>query len=181
MYEKEILLLKKREINLEKGLTDFQIEEVENRYNIIFPKSYKTFLKEVYPVGEGFCKWLDISAENVNRIKKILKFPYESIIENLSEIIWNKKWGKEPKTLEEKKEIINNIMQTSPKIIPVYAHRYMVDDGIDDDPPILSIYYTDIIVYENTLKDYLKREFDKNNISKRIDTHIDFWSDIEEK
>lgn len=74
-------------------------------------------------------------------------------------------------------------MQRAPKLIPLYGHRYIpIVTGVDN-PPIFSVYQTDVIYYGIDLENYFRNEFlimsrsvlDDARNNNEI-TIIPFWS-----
>jgi hypothetical protein len=70
----------------------------------------------------------------------------------------------------------------APKMIPVYAHRYLPAGCGSYGHPVLSIYQTDIIIYGTDLAAHIDREFggtrpsaDVNRIPSRL---VSFWGDF---
>lgn len=152
--------MKEKGVCFEKGLSNAEIERIENTYNIIFPSSLLSFYKYALPIGNSFPKWNDFSDENINSVKERMHFPYKWIS---SDIMWCK-------ALWETKE--------APKLIPIYSHRYMpiIDHP---DPPVFSTVGRDTIWYGKNLKEYLYNEFirEYNNVNDNI-PYIPLWSEI---
>lgn len=179
MYEDSISLLRKKGVTLARGLTTREIERAERVYNIKFPKSLKTMLMMAMPTGKGFYNWRDMSDDNIDNIKETMKRPYENINNMAEEIYWCDTWGAEPESIEKYKEEVRKRLKKAPKLIPVYAHRYM--PMLDNEPPILSIHDTDVIYYGENLENYLEIEFgdkDQRSISIKNIKPVQFWSDI---
>ena len=57
----------------------------------------------------------------------------------------------------------NSNNETVPKLIPVYAHRYVPCYPDIMDIPVISVYQTDIVFYGKNLEDYFKSEFGMKN------------------
>ncbi len=70
----------------EKGLSDEEIREIEERYEIVFPEALKIFYKKLLPVSEGFTNWRDTSEENVAYIKSSISHPIEEFKENAQDV-----------------------------------------------------------------------------------------------
>jgi hypothetical protein len=52
------------------------------------------------------------------------------------------------------------LLSATAKLMPIYAHRYVVCDGAEENCPVLSIWdFEDAIVYGNTFREYLEKEF----------------------
>ena len=74
------------------------------------------------------------------------------------------------------------LYKNAPKIIPVYSHRFMPGINDDNDPPVLSIHYGDIVYYGRNLQEYLLHEFCGVDIPKYISEYknVPFWTDMME-
>lgn len=151
--------MKLKGYEFEDGLTDEEIKEIEERYNIKFPKSLIEFYKIALPVSEGFVNWRKTSEENIQSIKERLARPYDEIFWSMEENdFWVDGWDK-PDSLEEKKKKFIEEMKEEPTPIPIYIHRCILSKEGIDDPAVLSMKGSDIIVYGNNLEEYLDNEF----------------------
>lgn len=180
MYSGIIKKLKEREFELEKGLDDNEICKVENMYNIKFPMDLRIFYSEALPVGDGFYNWRDFSKINVDYIQCMIDRPFHDIEENIQNIEWSEMWGTKPQNNQEKSEYIINMLERSPKLIPIYKHRYMANQ-YDYSNPIFSIYGLDIIYYGENLEQYFDIELrykKHSDIKYKNIRKIDFWSDL---
>lgn len=180
MFIEYIQDMEKIGIIFSNGLNNNEISQIETVYNIVFPDIYKQFLREKLPISNGFYNWRDFSEKNIKTISEIINKPTETLKELWSEIEWSENWGNIPISENYKKNAIFSKIEKAPKIIPIYSHRYI--PCIGDDPPILSIYDTDVIYYGKNLVDYLNNEFFNHkidNILKNYD-YIPFWSDLME-
>ena len=164
----------------EKGLSDEEIREIEEKYEIVFPEALKIFYKNLLPVSEGFINWRDASSENVAYIKSSIANPIEEFKENAQDVYWNDNWGEEPATADMIKDFVLRKMVDAPKLIPIYSHRYM-PMGVSDNPPVISVYGVDVIYYGKDLDEYIQIEFGEKNPSE-IDysniQKIPFWSEM---
>jgi hypothetical protein len=50
-------------------------------------------------------------------------------------------------------------VEKAPKLIPVYAHRYLLGEPCAAGNPVLSVWGPDIIVYAADLRDYFLHDF----------------------
>ena len=176
--------LKKIGVVFANGLSNEEIEAIETRYEICFPKSLIEFYKEALPINDSsqgamnFYNWRDTSAENIARIKKMLDWPWEGVFFDIDHGFWVDGW-EEPKTLEEKKRVFMEIMKIEPKPIPIYGHRFILYQRGVDDPPVLSMYQTDIIIYGYTLIEYMEYEFEiRKEHEWRSLNNLGKWKDI---
>lgn len=167
-------------VSYQNGLSDEEIVQIESKYNIFFPYALRTLLKQALPISEGFYNWRDLSESNYEFILQSINRPISDFYEDASEIYWNDEWGKEPVNSAEFQSIIRTKLSRAPKLIPVFAHRYipMIDGNTY---PIFSIHGIDIIIYGESLDDYLNVEFGEKsqsdiNFSNVLD--VPFWSEV---
>lgn len=183
-YEKLINELKLKHIKFDKGLTDEEIVKIEKTYDIYFPKSLREMYQIALPVSKSFYNWRDFNETNIKSIQKSLNWPLEGVLFDIEEnVFWDSSWGDKPTELSEAKQKCINEMQKVPKLIPIYGHRYIpVVNGVDN-PPVFSVYQTDVIYYGIDLENYFRIEFDFlkwDVINEAIDKDeialIPFWS-----
>jgi len=182
VIEKIKKILKNNNIQLNVGMTSAEIIRAEEFYDIEFPKDMKEMLMNFVPVSNRFYNWNDYFEENVSKIKYMLEWPYDGIIFDIENSnFWLEEFGERPENIEERiqifKKYINQNRNQIPKLIPIFAHRYVVS-GKYADYPILSVYQTDIIYYGYNLLDYFEHEFNnKNNFNIIRDIkEVPFWS-----
>lgn len=180
MYENILSLLEMQEVKFEKGLTLDELNQIERIYQVKLPRSLRQFLMTALPISRGFYNWRNIQDDNIRYIKKVLNKPLLDIYNMAEEIYWCDNWGEKP---EDEKIIVQEIrarLKKAPKLLPIYAHRYM-PIVLDENPPVISIHDIDIIYYGENLEDYFNIEFGKkeqNTIAFKNITPIPFWSDI---
>ncbi|MBR5516234.1 MAG: hypothetical protein IKU52_08535 [Clostridia bacterium] len=152
--------MKENGICFQKGLSDSEIDRIENIYDILLPSSLRNFYKYALPIGKNFPKWNDFSNENINFIKERMYLPYKWIS---SDIMWCK-------ALWEIKD--------APKLIPIYSHRYMPIIN-HPDPPVFSTVGRDTIWYGKNLREYFYNEFirEYNCVTDYI-PYVPLWSEI---
>jgi len=97
-------------------------------------------------------------------------------------VFWPDSWGAKPASLTEAFEIAKQKIETAPKLIPVFGHRYLPDRPSLEGNPVFSVYQTDIIYYGSNLWNYFENEFSdyfgtaRYHISDPL-RPIEFWSD----
>ena len=112
MKKKDVILvidlLKESGVSFDKGLSENEIKEIRNIFNIEFPEDLKMFLKTRLPVSNGFVHWrFGISSERGKKeILQRLNRPFEGILSHIkSDDFWLEEWGKVTDTFENKKRI----------------------------------------------------------------------------
>ena len=180
MYERILKVLKKKNVELEDGLTFEEIEAIENMYGIKFPKSLTNLLMVVLPISTGFYNWRNKEQANIEFIKNAINEPRRYIDEMPEEIYWCDNWGEEPKDEETFKNEVRKRLRIAPQLVPIYSHRYMPIIA-EENPPIISIHGGDIIYMGENIEDYFEVEFGEKKQSE-IDLSkinpIPFWTDL---
>jgi len=181
MFRDKIEQMKNRyEIKCTPGLTAEEMERVEEIYQVSFPKSYRDFLMQALPVSKGFYNWRDFSAENIEKIKKVMEYPKAYLFSHAQDVTWCDAWGEEPKDAEEYTGAVREKLAKAPVLLPVFAHRYIPVTG-EEDPPVLSVHGADVIYYGENLLDYLKVEFGEKkqaDIAFGRIVSVEIWSEI---
>jgi hypothetical protein len=75
---------------------------------------------------------------------------------------WRSEWGAAPLTEKEARERLKPIVDVAPRLIPLYAHRYLLAEPCQAGNPVLSIWGSDIIIIAPDLRTYLLGEFGDN-------------------
>ena len=165
-YDLVIDTMKRNGILFEQGLTAHEFSVIESTYDIHMP--------------DGFYNWRGFSPENITHIKQIMSRPFEAFKNEADSIEWCEKWGKKPTDTAERNKALCHLIESAPKLIPVFAHRYIADTQLKV-TPVFSVCGTDIIIYANDLESYLHIEFCKGTSdieSVRKSDYVTFWSDI---
>jgi hypothetical protein len=148
-----------------KGLDNNDIFEFERALGISFPEIYKDYLRVMngtdkdtiniygnsgysYAYGEGFYSY----PKDIEVMKERIKWILDSFRISENEM--------------KSKEI--------PNIIPIVSHRFLLVDKTNINP-ILSMYGSDVILYSNSLSNFLELEiFNKKSVIS-YDINIPFW------
>ena len=161
------------------GLSDEEIDAIENEYNIKFTAAHRAFLKILHAIDKKelveYTESFEDDAELLTEerpffydwkedkeiIESYFKWPYETIFEDVlgPNKVWLKSWGtKRPASNEKKEEIFAAWFNNVPKLIPIKGHRFVVSDPLEEDNPVLSVWGSDIIVYGWNMRHYLLSE-----------------------
>jgi hypothetical protein len=74
-------------------------------------------------------------------------------------VLWPPSWGTKPASIEAQKARVRELVESAPRLIPVFQHRYLLSEPYVAGNPVLSAWQSDIIVYGANLRDYLLVEF----------------------
>jgi hypothetical protein len=93
---------------------------------------------------------------------------------------WLDSFGTRPPVLAEALRIAKQHFDNAPKLIPVYAHRYIPSDPSAAGNPIYSVYQMDIIYYGSNLREYFEIEFlgKEHSAMSHNFRPIRFWDDV---
>jgi hypothetical protein len=139
------------------GLTDAEVDGVENRYGFRFPPDLRDFLQVALPSGEDFPDWRN-GDESV--LRDWLEVPLDGILFDVEyNRFWLEEWGQRPTSLEEALKVTTELVRAAPRLIPIFGHRMMPDEPHLPGNPVFSVHQTDIIYYGFDLADYLRHEF----------------------
>ena len=180
MVENIRKLLIDNNVKLNNGMTKEDIIKAEKFYNIQFPNDMKEMLMNFVPISESFYNWNDYSEENITKIKKMMEWPFEGIIFDIQENnFWLEELGECPEKIDDRINKFRKYQTNIPKLIPLFAHRYVVSDR-NINYPIISVYQADIIYYGKNILEYFDIEFNHANYIANIAEfkEIPFWSKI---
>lgn len=159
----------------EKGLTEEEIMQCEQRWSISFPPDYKLFLRILHCVdrpGKGarysehnemipyykpsFPNWLS----QAEYTQEALRRPLDGLLFDIkNNNFWLESWGIKPPIFTLQEELIIDKISKAPKLIPLLGHRYLLSEPQDFGNPVLSIHQSDIIIYAPNLYVFLLWEF----------------------
>ena len=154
------------------GLSSSEIDALEASFGVSFPDEYRLFLSVLNTPDQGMIRFNykepgDRLAQGSDayrfpdwvaqpeHVKKQLDGPLRGWLFDIEHGSgWFDFLGPEPQTLEEKKQVVVARVSSEPRLIPVFGHRYMGENGC-----ILSVHQTDVVPYGANLRDYLLDEF----------------------
>lgn len=177
--------LRRAGIRVERGLGDAELERVEDRFGFEFCDVHRRLLSAVLPVGsEGFPhdRWPDWRSGSDEDLRARLSWPVDGVVfDVLTSGFWPASWGDRPTLASEAEAAAREILQSVPKMVPIFAHRYLPAAPAPEDPPVFSIYQTDVIYYGDDLVDYVAHEFDVPPLHPNPIVglrRVRFWSDL---
>ena len=180
-------ILESAGVALAPGLSAVEANEAEKRFGFVFPEDLRELLSCFLPVGGDFPNWrnpddpslVNMMTRPLEGVWDVVRYPFKN-----AGGIWNLSWGPKPVDLEQATHHMHSVLAQAPKLIQVFAHRYMADRPSSSGNPVFSVVYpTDIICYAANLEDYLIKEFGErtsdNFVAPRSPTRrIDFWSSL---
>jgi hypothetical protein len=188
-------------IEFQPGRSDAECSELEARLNLRLPPDLRSWLEFCLPRrGDDFPNWRESPEQEVQTDEEWLlrgiwndvdprQQPYwalndakewELITPEFKPRMWSPTWGPAPRDRDAAWTILSEQFERAPRLVRLYAHRFIPATPYEQGNPVFSIMQTDIIVYGNDLADYFAREFGVPRPSWAVDNpkEIPFWSEL---
>lgn len=141
----------------EPGLSGQEVDAIQQRFRFIFPPDLRMMLQFSLPAGKAFPNWRSDSNE---QLLSRLNWPLEGALFDVENNgIWPAAWGPRPDRESQRSEIALKVFAGAPRLIPIFAHRYIPDEPFAAGNPVFSVYQTDIIHRGNDLAGFFHQEF----------------------
>jgi hypothetical protein len=158
------------------GFTPDQLDDAQARYGLRFPPDLIELLRE-RRLDERYDWSMECSA-----IREMLKWPFDLLQFDVENGFWWPDWGERPASKEERDAVLRETLERAPKLIPLYAHRFLPETPAEAGNPVFSMHGFDTIYYGNSLADYVGAEFGWQwGEAVSAPRHIPFWSDLVER
>jgi hypothetical protein len=151
------------------GLTDRELEGVQAKFGFEFADDHRAFLSVALPVWTadhdddpdkaswGWPNWRDLNSE---ALRRLVEWPATAALADIRDGHWPDGWGRRPTAAEDVEGEAERMLARAPRMVPVYAHRYLPAGRGTWGHAVLSIHHlTDIVVYGLDLPDYIDHEF----------------------
>ena len=160
-----------------KGYTQVELDQAQETYGLVFPPDLVSLLRDRRP-ALGYDWRSDGKA-----IRAALGWPLEGLLFDVENNgLWWPEWGERPDTAQARAQVLTEVVQAAPKLIPLFSHRYLPCEPHEAGNPVISIYQSDAIYYGADLEDYFEREFvDRRRPWPTQVKQIRFWSDLVER
>jgi hypothetical protein len=169
------------------GLTDMEFARIEGEYEIEFADDHRAFLAEGLPylsepeVSDASIfhmwewPWPDWRNGDPGRLREHVALSRWALEDIERGRVWSSLWGERPADRAEAHRIAREKLAEAPRMIPVYAHRYLPGGSGTFGFPVLSIFQTsDVVIYGHNLDDYVYQEFSRPHTFK----DVPFWGDF---
>ncbi|EEP75295.1 hypothetical protein MCAG_05622 [Micromonospora sp. ATCC 39149] len=176
-------------------MTDVEFDRIERTYGFEFADDHRAFLAAGLPLNvpvepeEGVSyawerPWPDWRDEDPSAIREQLEWPVEGVLFDVEHnAVWHDTWGERPAGRDEALATARLRLAQVPRLVPVYAHRFLPAGRGTVGHPVLSIWQTDIIYYGTNLADYIHQEFggpgtDSPDQRRNQSATVAFWRDF---
>jgi hypothetical protein len=161
------------------GLQEEHVAEIERMWDLPFPPDYRLFLLRLHAVdhpwrcigrsetlpGEpsqptlhdepAFSNWLTDADRLRARLDRLaMGFACDVVVHDW----WRPSWGIRPATSKGREEHVRQLVVTAPRLIPIFANRYLLAQPCTAGNPVLAIVPPDIEVYAADLRNYFLLE-----------------------
>lgn len=165
------------------GLTDAEFARIEGEHGFEFADDHRAFLAVGLPVNSPFepepgvsyaweKPWPEWRNGDPDELREQLNWPVEGVLRAVeSNGHWNPAWGVRPDMPEAAVAVARRLLAEAPRLVPIYAHRFLPAGRGTFGHPVLSVWGTDIICYGADLVDYVNQEFEEPRPE-----HPDGWS-----
>jgi hypothetical protein len=159
------------------GYTQHELDLAQETFGLTFPPDLIAFFLERRPV-QGYDWRFD-----AERIRRMLAAPLRGLIFDVENSdLWWPEWGDRPATAEARADVVREVVNQAPKLVPLVYHRYLPCEPNESGNPVFSIHQSDVIYYGANIADYFEREFvsDRGPIVGPI-KQIRFWSELADR
>ena len=125
-----------------------ELQSAERRWGFRFPPD----LRELYLAGrprstDGTRIW-DWARDEEASLEGILAWPLDGFIFDVeSNKLWWPEWGARPADQAGRRAVLESVIRTAPKLIPIYSHRFIPAEPHEAGNPIFSVYQSDVVYY----------------------------------
>jgi len=139
------------------GLPDEQISEYEQALEVRFPHDFKSFLREMNGTGLPTLNIYGNCGEPHRQAVGVYSYPRD--LEIVKQLMKEMRASHEEIAIDLAEQGVELPAEAS--LVPIYGHRYVVCTSNLNSSVVLSVVLkdTDAIVYGNSLREYLEREF----------------------
>ncbi|HEY3869002.1 MAG TPA: hypothetical protein VGM10_11655 [Actinocrinis sp.] len=177
------------------GLSKTELSRIEEEYGFEFADDHRAFLAAGLPLNTPIPKedgvihthtlpWPDWRDGDPEELRERLSRPSQGVLFDVEHNrYWHESWGARPDDQAETSTAAERHLQTAPRMIPVFGHRYLPGGRATFGHPVLSMWQTDIICYGNDLVDYIRHEFggpdaDLATPGRPPQVTVPFWRDF---
>ncbi|MFI6298789.1 hypothetical protein ACIBEJ_44880 [Nonomuraea sp. NPDC050790] len=156
---------------IEDGLTDAEFARIEHEYGFEFADDHRAFLAAGLPVNQPRVEepnttytwerpWPDCRNGDPAELRYQVEWPIDFLLEDVGRGHWDFAWGERPDSGEAAVELARSQLAGVPRMVPVYAHRFLPAGHGTFGHPVLSMWGRDIIYYLADLLEYITRQFE---------------------
>jgi hypothetical protein len=116
-------LLDKARTVLDRGLTEGEVRDAEEIYEIGFSSEHRELLKTRLPIGPGWPDWRHGERETLRRW---IRTPIDGILADVGDgDFWWRHWGERPIDSDEAVAVARERFDSLPQLIPLWSHKFV--------------------------------------------------------
>ncbi|MFF4592934.1 hypothetical protein [Amycolatopsis sp. NPDC001319] len=155
------------------SLTDAEFARIEAEHGFEFADDHRAFLAAGLPMNSPFVPepdtwttwekpWPEWRDGDAAELRKQLDWPVDYLLWDIDKIgYWRPDWGTRPESLDAALQVARLALADVPRLVPVYAHRFLPAGRGTSGHPVLSVRGTDTIYFGTDLAEYIDREFEE--------------------
>jgi len=169
------------------GLTESELQAVEDRYGFTFAREHRLMLsialpldamperpRPVWPNWRQPDKYLD----------QQVVWPVQGVLGAVARgCLWLDDWPAKPSSTKDAIELAELLLERAPRLVPVHGTVYLPDGNWAVRGPLVSVYESDIFVFDDELLDWLERgcRWGAWDVRHEPVMSLPFWSSIVER
>ncbi|MGI5196310.1 hypothetical protein ACQEVY_22115 [Streptomyces sp. CA-288835] len=153
-----LLAMLPSQVEIKRGMSDWELDQVEERWGFRFAPEHRTLLGAGLPTGgRSWPDWRDGDAEE---LAERLAWPIDGVLFDVEHSgFWHPERDPRPASTQDALKVARTYLAKVPVMVPIYSHRCLLADPNRTGTPVLSMHQTDIIYYGTDLVDYFHHEF----------------------
>jgi hypothetical protein len=164
------------------GLSSAEIASIEAQLGFRLPDDFAYLFRHLQDPGRILFPWSNFRKQEYDEKTRWVLKGIESSIRLTN--FWLERWGNRPALISGAIEIARRDFDSWPKLLPIYAHRFLPAEPCRSGNPVFSIMQTDIIYYGVDIAHCLVNEFVDHDYARHTRAQdirrVPIWSDLVE-
>lgn len=169
------------------GLTEEEFSRIEAAYGFEFSVDHRAFLAAGLPIAsppeDGATweqPWPDWRDADPEELRHQLDWPVREVLGDVERGSWHPALGPRPQDGEDPADVARRVLVGAPRLVPLYAHRFLPAGRDAFGHPVLSLWGFDIVCYSHDLAEYIDHEFGERDEDAPWNPQatVPFWKDF---
>ncbi len=178
------LALVRTDAFLEPGLSESELQAVEDRYGFTFAREHRLMLSIALPldaVPESPRPVWPNWRQPDQYLDQQVAWPVQGVLGAVARgSLWLDDWPPKPSSTKDAVDIARIMLERAPRLVPVHAYMYLPDGDWAVRGPLVSVYESDVFIFNEELLDWLERRCRCSEHDSRGEpvTSLPLWSAI---